>query len=388
MPNGVKKLSYPAYGAGGVDPRLGMAHTHANAEVLDKITSDTLDDITNAAVKDLSNVSMDDFNAKLSNSDCKAVLEVGDNSYYIRTKGGWVKLSIAQEFPSIVSGDSSALTIKTENGGRKVTIQLTNDFVTKINSVVNKMNKLSSSKNGNLVAADGTGNVKDTGISKSSLLLASDLVTDAAQVDPATSDKKPLSASAGNKLYKQLIALKQGVGRPRGSVVNAFVSTGNGIQIEAAWVGFEEFAGKGYKQGSLAYITTLSDNTLIPALVKINEVNADGSLPVNTQSALTVISGGVFIHNVTNWYRLIPCESNTDDYATIANGVTNVPYTTLRSIESPQDGDTAYVMKDETDNGSHSIYMYQVPNENEGIGTWVKVSSFDSADARYILRYE
>lgn len=388
MPNGVKKLSYPAYGTGGVDPRLGMAHTHANMEALDKITSDTLDDIANAAVKDLSNVSMDDFNAKLSNSDCKAVLEVGDSYYYVRTKGGWVRLSVAQEFPSIVSGDSSALTIKTENGGRKVTIQLTNDFVTKINSVVNKMDKLSSSKNGNLVAADGTGNVKDTGISTSSLLLASDLVTDASQVDPATSDKKPLSASAGNKLYKQLIALKQGVGRPRGSVVNAFVSSGSGIQIEEAMVSNSAYVGKGYKQGSLAYITTLSENTLVAALVKINEVNAAGSLPANKYSALTVISGGCFIINSSNVYKLIPCESDTDNYATLAVGTSTVPYTSLRSIESPQDGDTAYVMKDETDNYSHSIYMYQVPNEDEGIGTWVKVSSFDPADARYILRYE
>lgn len=400
MPNGIKKLSYPAYGTGGIDPRLGMAHEHSNilkpdgsadnqasVELLDQITSDTLDKIAKSALADLTNIDVNQL-GKIISDNKLAVIDVSDNKYYVRQNGKWVELTIAHPYPTVTTSDTKKLTIK-GSGTDTIKIDLSNEFVQQINDIQSgKLNKLPNVKDNNLIVADGSGNIKDSGISAGSVIL-SDNLAQSVTSPTDNSEKIAMSALAGYNLYKEVAALKRGLGKPRGTVANAFVSKNSGKCVQGASV-ISGNGGKGYKEGSIAYITTNTDQTIVPALVAINKVNADGSLKVNDAGVVTVLESGIFASSVTDISYLIPCESDTDNYAKLSVYYANTAYTTLRSIELPVDGDTAYVMKDETDNNSRAIYMYRVPqsNNDDGMGSWVKVTSFDPGDSRYILRYE
>ena len=383
MPNGITKLSYPAYGKGGIDPRLSQAHTHANKDQLDTITSNMLEKIANDALRDLSNLTDEgvDKLGDLIKNNGLAVIDVSNTDtehYYVRQNGRWVQLSVAHPYPTISNGDQNTLTIQ-GSGTNTITIQLTNEYVKKIQSIDEKVNKLESVAADNVLVSDGNGNLKDGGVAIGKLIRADKLVQHVtSQMENA--EKLAMSAQAGYELYSQIAALKRGIGRPRGTVANAFVSTKSGVRLNTVTT---KNAGKGYKEGSLSYITTNSNKTIVAALGLIDETNAQGAV-----SSVTVLEGGVFTESTSDDLYLIPCESDTDTYAKLTGAFETTPYTTLHSIELAVDGDTAYVMQDETDNNSRAIYMYKVPQGSEGMGTWVKVTSFDTGDSRYILRYE
>lgn len=379
------KLSYIGSDVNG---KLSIAHKHTNLSALNKITDDTLAKINNAdeainnvADKSLVNVSASDLEKAIKKTDLWFVNDVdnGDGDMYVRKYGEWKRFSDAMSSYQL---KSSTLDI---NG---VNVNLKSADVEKINSVLNKMDKITGATTNNVVVTDSTGNAASSSISINEVISSNSLIHD---VTKDSSPLKALSAKGGKAIYDKIESLSAGIGRPRGVVCNAFTSqgTGSGINanqtINSSTTGYTiSTEGGGYEENEL--VTLVCDNgTIIPAKGVVVSVNS-GKI-----TSLAITDSGVYNRNIadgTNEAVFViqgtRARTGSDaSYSTLTvskNSLTTAYYTVLDSIESPAVGDTCYVIQDENSDLDTSLYSYEettgssIPGRQ--IYQWVKMISF------------
>lgn len=379
------KLSYIGSDVNG---KLGIAHKHTNLSALNKITDDTLAKIDNAdnainnevADKSLSNVSPSDLESAINKTDLWFVNDVdNDGNMYIRKYGEWKRFSDAMSSYQL---KSSTLDI---NG---VNVNLKSADVEKINSVLNKMDKITGATANNVVVTDSTGNAASSSISINEVISSNSLIHD---VTKDSSPLKALSAKGGKAIYDKIESLSAGIGRPRGVVCNAFTSRGTGLGINAnqtinsSTTGYTiSTEGGGYEANEL--VTLVCDNgTIIPAKGVVLSVDS-GKI-----TSLAITDSGVYNSNIaegTNETVFViqgtRARTGSDaSYSTLTvsnNLLTSDYYTVLGSIKSPAVGDTCYVIQDENSDLDASLYSYEEITGSSILGRqihqWVKMISF------------
>lgn len=380
MASGIKKLAYPQLD---VDERLSKAHNHINMNELDSISADTIETIRNAALKDLTNVTIDTFSQKMKSTGLAFIDTPSDGKNYVRSHGSWVLLSDAQAFPNITSTSLSITGSKTAS----ITVNLKTSDINSLSSIVDKLDKLSTTKQNEVVVSGNNGSVRSSGIDINSVVTASKLIND---VTNNASTTAAMSAKAGNDIIKKINALTGGIGKPRGVVVNAFVSTGNVTTLVSAPP--ITSGGSGYTEGSIVRLYTNSSADIIPAIAIVKSVAAGtGAI---TALEPTLVSGGAYdISDSATYSNIIFYVVPSSKSPTSANVATlqgtgwassKIPKSTLYSITDPQEGDTAYVLEDENDNNFQAIYNYVI---NDDLGYWVRTITFASPESNYVLRY-
>lgn len=372
MASGIKHLAYPQMS---IDERLAMAHEHHNMQYLDAIGDEEISKIENSALKDLSNVTIATFSKKMQDTGL-AFNDVIDSNYYVRAKGRWAKLLDVQSFPTLTS---TTLDI-TGSGTKALTVNLKSVDIDAIKSIGNKLDKIASPKQNEVVLANTDGTIKSSGIDINSVIIASKLVQDAST---NTSTTSAVSAKAANDIYKRINTLTDGIGKPRGVVVNAFLSMGSAATILS--LPPVKSGGNGYTVGSLVRLYTNTSSDLIPAVARVTDVEGSSgaikSIEIVTGGSYSELSASTVFHAIPSYKS----PSGTD-VATLSGTYTysSVAKTTLASIAEPRAGDTAYVLQDENNNNFQAIYNYV---ESSGIGYWVRIISFSSPDSNYVMRF-
>lgn len=372
MASGIKHLAYPQTS---IDERLAMAHEHHNMQYLDAIGDEEISKIENSALKDLSNVTIATFSKKMQDTGL-AFNDVIDSNYYVRAKGRWAKLLDVQAFPNLTS---TTLDV-TGSGTKALTVNLKSVDIDAIKSIGNKLDKIASPKQNEVVLANTDGTIKSSGIDINSVIIASKLVQDAST---NTSTTSAVSAKAANDIYKRINTLTDGIGKPRGVVVNAFLSMGSAATILS--LPPVKSGGNGYTVGSLVRLYTNTSSDLIPAVARVTDVEGSSgaikSIEIVTGGSYSELSASTVFHAIPSYKS----PSGTD-VATLFGSYTysSVAKTTLASIAEPRVGDTAYVLQDENNNNFQAIYNYV---ESSGIGYWVRIISFSSPDSNYVMRF-
>ena len=193
MPN--RRLSYPA---SDIDDRLGIAHTHTNLDQLDSIDESALEsiqDVANKANLDLSNVPAETLAAAVERAGVAFIDAPQDSQTYARANGQWVNI---QDVVISVTIESTTLDVlKVDN---VTNINLPDDAVEQLQSIVSKSDKLSEFVANNVLTANDSGDMQDSGVSLSQVVKTTELVDDPAvnNVDAAP------STALTNRLYTMI----------------------------------------------------------------------------------------------------------------------------------------------------------------------------------------
>ena len=355
------------YNASSIDDRLGKAHTHNNIEGLQSLTQDDFKNIKE--IKDKLNIDMSNADLiALANAVKKSgvgFVDVDDpnskDKTYARKNGTWVDIT-AQLDPVIGKGDNN---VEVSNLTNTISVKLSQDVVDKLNSIATKIDAILNPVADNIPSIKSDGTLYDSGIYKNDIVLKSTLVDDYLSQSKETAP----SSYALNKVYNTALGILGGVGQIRGTVYNAFTSsncavidTNRAISITAP--------GENYAEGSIVY----SSSGSIPAVFKVVEV-VSGSNGINK---LEVINSGNFEINTSSDEISFNVYGNIGSGAEIKCYLDNSGvYSTLDSIENPNNNDIAIVLKDEYHNYSSSIYMYMhIEDSDDSFNGWVWLVAF------------
>lgn len=361
MPN--RRLSYPA---SDIDNRLGVAHTHTNLDQLDSIDEaalESIQDVANKANLDLSNVTPETLAAAVERAGVAFIDAPQDSQTYARANGEWVNI---QDVVIPVTLESTTLDIsKIENVTH---INLPDDVVEQLQSIVSKSDKLSEFVANDVLVASNSGDMQDSGIAISQVVKTTELVN-----DPTVNNINVAPSTAlTNRLYTMINNLAAGGAQTRGSVYHALSAAGtpNVYTISSNSAITIVDGGRGYTEGMVVGYSGVIDATFLISAVD-DSPGAD-----NKVTELTLVNGGMFDTQISDTQELSLYGGGVGASGlTIKVTTEATARTTLYSIDSPMENDTAYVMQDETHSYAKSLWIYTQVSAEGALG-WVWVMSF------------
>lgn len=341
----IKKLNYPADSNEttiGINTRLHYAHVHDNLNELNKITTETINDIAdikNKANSDLSNVTNEDFKKASENANV-AFEDVISEGVYGRSSGKWVELHETTSDTFTSKGETVTITKNAE----KINLEVAKSIIDSLSNLdKNKLDKLQGSSADNIVVTKDDGTISASSKNVENILEKPDLVSDVESND----DFLPASTALTYQLNQKIKSAIAGLGQNRGVVVNAYTQLTEVYSLVFALIEPAAGTGSGYSAGDHLFLPGLVDATIM--VTSVNEDNSGAITSVN------IVNAGMF-STLINGSQKFFGGSGTDCTLRVNSNVTTT--TTLNSIENPVEGDTVYVLYDETHNNSKSLYSY------------------------------
>lgn len=359
----IKKLNYPADNSDsilGINTRLHYAHVHDNLTDLNEISKQTLEDIStikNKANSDLSNVTKEDFKKASENANV-AFEDVVNEGVYGRANGKWVELTetTSDTFTSI-----GGTVLITENA-KKINLEVSKNITDSLSDLAqDKLNKLQVSSADNIVVTKDDGTISASSKNIEDILEKSDLVRDVESND----DFLPASTALTYQLNQKIKSAIAGLGQNKGVVINAYTQLTEVYSLIFALIEPASGTGSGYSVGDHLFLPGLVDATIM-----VKSVNDDSG----AITSVNIVNAGVF-STLINGSQKFFGGSGTDCTLRVNSAVTTT--TTLNSIENPIEGDTVYVLYDETHNNSKSLYSY-------GQNGWQFVMTLSSNERNFI----
>lgn len=341
----VKKLNYPADNSDsilGINTRLHYAHVHDNLDELNKITTETINDIAdikNKANSDLSNVTNEDFKKASENANV-AFEDVVNEGVYGRSSGKWVELHETTSDTFTSKGKTVTITKNDE----KINLEVAKSIIDSLSNLdKNKLDKLQGSSADNIVVTKDDGTISASSKNVENILEKSNLVSDVESND----EFLPASTALTYQLNQKIKSAIAGLGQNRGVVVNAYTQLTEVYSLVFALIEEVSGTGSGYIVGDNLFLPGLVDATI--EVTSVNEGDSGAITSVN------IVNAGMF-STLINGSQKFFGGSGTDCTLRVNSNVTTT--TTLNSIENPIEGDTVYVLYDETHNYSKSLYSY------------------------------
>lgn len=341
----IKKLNYPADSNEttlGINTRLHYAHVHDNLNELNKITEESINDIAdikNKANSDLSNVTNEDFKKASENANV-AFEDVVNEGVYGRSSGKWVELHETTSDTFTSKGETVTITKNDE----KINLEVAKSILDSLSDLdKNKLDKLQGSSADNIVVTKDDGTISASSKNVENILEKFDLVSDVESND----DFLPASTALTYQLNQKIKSAIAGLGQNRGLVINAYTQLTEVYSLVFALIEEVSGTGSGYSVGDRLFLPGLVDAALI--VTSVNEENSGAITSVN------IVNAGMF-STLINGSQKFFGGSGTDCTLRVNSNVTTT--TTLNSIEDPIEGDTVYVLYDETHNNSKSLYSY------------------------------